>query len=425
MSTLNLRSIIPTTLGTILEWAEYTFFAYMADHLSTLFFPIENPDLARLKTYGIFGASYFMRPVGALIFGTIGDKVGRKPALIASMVLMSIATTTIGLLPTHQYIGALAPIFLILCRLLQGIAVAGEFSGSAVFIFEHNNDRPFFSGSFTSFAAAAGMSVGAFAATLVSLPNAPDFSWRIPFLCSGVLSIVAIYLRKNVTETPAFLQTKTKSTPLNTLFSTRENLIALLCTAAMAFFVSTYVYIGNIYYKTLCVNIGGLTPHLAAQIVTAGQLLTALLILAFGSIADQLNGKKLCLMGLGLAIFLGPIILACAQSGEIALSMIGQLFYAFLNGMITAPMMTLLLRKFPPEIRYRGKSFAWNTTAAIFGGTALLTAETLMHHYGQIGLGLYVSVAALSAFLALGLTSSYQPSSEPTEARDLPAKNIA
>lgn len=406
MAKLNLKAIIPTTLGTVLEWAEYTFFAYMADHLSTLFFPIDNPELARLKTYGIFATSYFMRPIGALLFGNLGDHLGRKPALIGSMILMCVATTTIGLLPTYVQLGSFAAVLLILCRLLQGIAVAGEFSGSAVFIFEHSSDRPFLPGAFTPFAAAAGMSIGALSATLVSLPNAPEYAWRIPFLCSSLIGLIALYLRLKTTETPAFEEYTATQPNLKRSFNLKDNGMALVSTAAMALFISLYVYIGNIYYKTLCINIGDLDPYLASKIITLGQVLTALLILSFGWIADQTNGKKLCLMGLGLSIFLSPFILACAQSGDIVMTITGQIFYAFLNGMVSAPMMTLLLEQFSPSVRYRGQSLAWNLVTAVFGGTALMAAEYLLSHYGSRSLSMYVSFGAILAFITLAFSKT-------------------
>ena len=297
MNQLKFNTIIPTTLGTALEWAEYTFFAYMANQLATLFFPSDDPRMAILKTYGVFATSYFMRPLGAILFGMIGDKLGRKPALISSMLLMCLATTAIGFLPTYTSIGTLAPMLLIFCRLLQGLAVAGEFNGSAVFMLEHNPKRPFFAGALTPFAAASGMSIGSLASMLVSLPNAPSFAWRIPFLCSGVIGLVALYLRQQVSETPVFKQTiiKSKKT-FFTLMKETENRMAFLSTMAISVFISVYIYTANVYYKTLSIQLGGLHPYIASQIITFGQVLSAILILIFGILADQFDGKKYCLI---------------------------------------------------------------------------------------------------------------------------------
>lgn len=143
------KIIFATSIGTALEWAEFTFFAYMADQLSGLFFSTEDPSLARLKTYAIFGTSYFMRPIGAVLFGHIGDKHGRKPAIIGTLLLMALATFGIGILPTYKTIGIVAPILLVIFRMLQGIAVAGEFNGAAVLLTEHDQQHPFLAGSWT------------------------------------------------------------------------------------------------------------------------------------------------------------------------------------------------------------------------------------------------------------------------------------
>lgn len=402
MKSLNLKALIPISLGTALEWAEYTFFAYMADLLSKQFFPIDDPDLARLKTYGIFATSYFMRPLGAVLFGMIGDKLGRKPALMSSMVLMCFATTAIGLLPTHTTSSSLTAILLIFCRLLQGLSVAGEFHGAAIFMLEHRQSRPFFAGSLTPFAAATGMSIGAFAALLVSLPNAPDFAWRIPFLASGFLGLVALYLRRNISETPVFQAALAQKhikhpAPLDT----KASAIPWLSTAALGLFISVIIYIGNIYYKTIATKMGGLDPHISAQIVTFGQVSAAFLIFYFGLRADAFNGKKMCLIGLGLGVFLGPVMLACAQSGNIFYTIIGQVFYAIINGMVSATFLTLLVTKFRTGIRYTGNSVAWNVPCAIFGGTALVVAETLTNRFGFIAPGLYITLASLIAFLMI------------------------
>ena len=136
---MNYKKIIfVTSIGTLLEWAEFTFFAYMADQLSNLFFSIQDPHLARLKTYAIFATSYFMRPIGAVLFGHVGDKYGRKPAVIGALLLMALAIFGIGMLPTYKTIGVLAPVLLVIFRMIQGVAVAGEFTGAAVLLTEHD-----------------------------------------------------------------------------------------------------------------------------------------------------------------------------------------------------------------------------------------------------------------------------------------------
>ncbi len=414
------KTTITATLGTLLEWAEYTFFAYMADQLSNFFFDIQDANLARLKTYGIFATSYFMRPLGAILFGTLGDKMGRKPALMSSMLLMGIATVSIGCLPTYAEVGSLAAILLLVCRLLQGIAVGGEFHGAITFLHEHAEKRPFFIGSFAPFAAAGGMAIGSFAATLTLLPGAPAWSWRIPFLCSGFLCLLALYLRSNIEETQPFQRAKReKRLVQNPIFKVfKEQKKALLLTACISIFVAVYVYIGNIFFKITCINVGGLRPEIASQIVTFGQVLAACLILICGRFADKIGGKRMCLTGLTLAIIAGPIILATAQTGDVLLTISGQVLYAIVNGLVSSSMMTLLMQEFHTETRYSGSAFGWSISAAIFGGTALMVADILMNQLGlNFGPGLYISLASGIAAIAILMTST--PSKHSTLANSI------
>jgi MHS family proline/betaine transporter-like MFS transporter len=415
------KTVLTATLGTILEWAEYTFFAYMADQLANHFFSIDDPDVARLKTFGIFATSYFMRPLGAILFGTLGDKRGRKPALMLSMMLMCFATTTIGCLPTYESIGITSAILLMLCRMLQGVAVAGEFNGAAVFMIEHSAKRPFLAGSLVPFSAAFGMGVGAFAATLVSAPTAPSWAWRIPFLCSGFMGLLAVYIRMALQETPVFkaalASRKPSRFPLAEVL--KKDALAFWATLAMGMFISVYVYTGNIYYKILCIKVGKLSPVFAAEIITLGQWLAAGMILLCGYLAERTNGKKMCLTGLMLAIVAGPIFMFCAQSGNTQLAILGQILYAIINGLVSAPMMTLLINQFRPEIRYTGNSFGWSISAAIFGGTALIVADMLVNqfHFPQ-GPGIYISLTAAITFITLAFANQ---KNKETDAEIIPS----
>lgn len=399
MSSTSLNTRFIAILGTIIEWAEYTFFAYMADQLSRHFFPIEDPNIALLKTYGIFGSSYLMRPLGAILFGTIGDHYGRKPALMSSMLLMGIATATIGFLPTYNSLGPYATLLLILCRLAQGLAVSGEFHGAITYLHEHaeyTKKKPFFEGSFSPFAAAAGMSLGALAAWLCSISQNPN-AWRIPFLCSALLCLLAIYLRLSLNESPVFQAAKIKNRlKKNSVLSVlSENKISLLRTASMGLFITIYVYTGNIFFKIVCIKFGGLAASQAGKIVTFGQILAAIAILFFGRLADQWGGRRMCLFGLSMAISGGPFILYCAASGHVALTFAGQCVYALINGLVSAPMMTLLLNQFNIQNRYSGTALGWSFSASIFGSTALLSAEWLVQATGSLlAPGFYISLTA-------------------------------
>jgi MHS family proline/betaine transporter-like MFS transporter len=375
-------------LGTAIEWGEFTFFAYITPILTPLFFP--DSQHAYLQMALLFGMSYFVRPLGALIFGSIGDKKGRKPALILSMALMGLATTLMGSLPTWDQVGVWAPVGLLVARVLQGLAVSGEFHGSAIFMFEQKTKKPFLAGSLTPFAASLGMALGAQVATFVGSAHAPSYAWRIPFLAGGVLAFLALLIRSQAMET--LPQAKKRETP-----PTLSLAWGVALHLAMAAFVSLLVYVGSLYYRQILIRSHGMDATQAGQTIALGQGLAACLTLVFGYTADLWDGKKICLIGL---IFGGLLGLGIALGWDpISLQMI----YGLANGMVSGTFMTLLIQLFPPGTRYRAHSLSWSLGASIFGGSALMVSEYLFGLWGAPGPGVYLGIGALFGACAMVL----------------------
>jgi MHS family proline/betaine transporter-like MFS transporter len=281
--------------------------------------------------------------------------------------------------------------------MLQGIAVGGEFSGATVLLTEYDKRRPFLAGSWTSFAASAGMALGSLAATIISFYGS-DFLWRIPFLLSAVIALAAAYLRRDMKETDDFCEAKKNNELFNIPISAawRHNKAGLACTAAFSVFVSVFVYTGNVYYRTMAVSVGGLPNEQAATAITVGIVLDAILIPVFASIADRSNGYKLCFSGLFLAMILSPLIMSLGISGNFASVLVGQLIYCVLDSIVSATAFTILLRQFKTGTKYSGSSLAWSVGAAIFGGSTLIVNEFLVGHLNLLcGPGLYMSLSAL------------------------------
>lgn len=193
------------SIGTFLEWAEFTYFAYIANTIAALFFPKLGNSLGLIAAFSVFAVGYFFRPLGSLYFGYLGDKLGRRVALQISIMLMGISSLLIGSLPTYATIGILAPILLVILRCIQGFAVSGEFNGSAIYLIEHDLEKPCQAGSWTGFASASGMMFGGLMATLISFEQMPVWAWRIPFLLGTLSCFCALYFRQNLSESPAFL----------------------------------------------------------------------------------------------------------------------------------------------------------------------------------------------------------------------------
>ena len=307
---------IAACFGTFLEWYDFLTFASLATYFSTLFFPQENPVAALLASLATFGVGMLVRPLGAALFGSLGDKYGRRPVFIATIVLMGLATFCVGLLPTYAQVGMLAPALLLVLRLLQGFAVGGEIGGAAVYLTEHApvNKR----GAYTSVLQLMGP-LGILVSTLQivllqSLLSAADFQawgWRVPFLLSIVLLLVSIKSRVNMYESPVFLHLREKhalsKAPLRECLSNPHTLgrMALLffCISAggSLLFFSSQVYV-NVYLKSVV----RLDPQVAGTLVMLSTLLLFPLTIFFGWLSDRIGRRPVLLAGLllgCLAIF--------------------------------------------------------------------------------------------------------------------------
>jgi MFS family permease len=307
---------IAACFGVFLEWYDFLTFASLATYFSTLFFPQENPVAALLASLATFGVGMLVRPLGAALFGSLGDKYGRRPVFIATIVLMGMATFCVGLLPTYAQVGMLAPAMLLVLRLLQGFAVGGEIGGSAVYLTEHapTGKRGFYT-SVLQLMGPLGILVSTFQIVLLqSILSVDDFQawgWRMPFLLSIVLLLVSIKSRVNMYESPVFIHLREKhalsKAPLHECFSNRHTLgrMALLffCISAggSLLFFSSQVYV-NVYLKSVV----RLDPQLAGTLVMLSTLLLFPLTIFFGWLSDRIGRRPVLLAGLllgSLAIF--------------------------------------------------------------------------------------------------------------------------
>lgn len=412
------KRVIVASIGTFLEWAEFTYFAYIANIIAALFFPELGSRLGLIATFSVFAVGYFFRPLGSLYFGYLGDKLGRRLALQASIMLMGISSLLIGCLPTYSTIGILAPILLVLFRCTQGFAVSGEFNGSAIYLIEHDLEKPCQAGSWTGFASALGMMFGGLMATLISFHQMPVWAWRIPFLLGTFSCFCALYFRRNLSESPAFLaMTKERSTnPLNILFKNYKN--KLLKAALLVAALSIYIYIMNVFYATHLAKYTTLQATETKLIVTFAQGLVALFIFSIGILADQVKEQRLIAIGLIGYFIAAPIAYLAPQTNSFILILLAQIPYALCNALVGIPIFKLLNDFFPTHIRYSGVSIAWGVSTAIFGGTAPLVAVYLQNifqlSYAPI---FYILLFAAIALLVLQNEKRYKVTSIKLELR--------
>lgn len=392
------------TGGTLLEWAEYILYAYLAHMFSDAFFPAEDPLAGILATYAVLAVGFLMRPLGAWFFGHIGDNHGRKPALMYSLATMGLATAGIGLMPTYAEVGVWAPIGLIVCRLLQGFAIGGEFHGAGIYLVEHSKSHPYFTGSWVSASAAFGMVVGASIASLVSLPCMPPWAWRVPFVLGGLVYGFILYYRRALPESPVMshhlpITDHDQNTPWH-LF---------LFVMGMSALVGTYVYVANVYFVTFMIRELSFTLSHATFWALLAQCCVTCLIPISGYMADRyFHPFKQLIVGTVLAAVFAPVFFWFALEGTTFGLLRYITLYAIINAIITGPMITTMVKLFPPKKRYRGIAITWNIVAAFFGGAAPMVA-TALGEMSPLYPSFYISSVATCVLLVFWLTRHHVP----------------
>lgn len=383
-SNVRLLSLILT--GTALEWLEFIYFIQVIGIIIANFFP-QNSNSNFL--YLLILSSYFSRTIGSLIFGYIGDKVGRKPAMIISLILMAAASISMAILPGYQSIGNVAIALVFIIRTVQCLALPGEFTGAAIITLEEPRFKSniFFYMSFIPFAASCGMVLGSLSSYIVNLPFMPEWAWRVPFLISGILGITAILLRFSIKETLTVNknQSKLKSEDIKTLW------LAFASVFLFGALISLWVYLGNVFFKNFYTINTGQPISDVSFVVIIGQLLATLLMPVFGKLADNKDkGVAICKLGIALACILSiPMTIASFYKSP-QLWYLSQFFYALVNGMLSATLFTITFRRITKVYRFRASSISWNISGAIFGGTALYLGNQLNQAIPKFGLGLYI-----------------------------------
>ena len=397
-------------IGTGLEWFEFSLFAYFARDFSRLFFPPSDPGLSQLKTYMIFGVSYLARPLGAVAFGYLGDTRGRKPTLLLSIVMMSLATACMGLLPTYASIGVIAPLLLSILRMVQGFCVAGEFNGSNILLVEqYGSRRPYAAGLWTPLSASLGMSLGSLSSYLAhGLFAGQENLWRVPFLLCAFGCLVGVYLRRNLQESEGFLRSikPRRPRPLRDALRLYPKACWLAFTAAML--VSNLVYLFGVFGRTLMLQLGRHSPSVASGMIVYGQLLASFMILICGLRVDASKideDRWLRRSVLLVMVFALPITLM-QSSASVLWLFLGQTLYGLVNGTLSSVVMTYVSRCFPVTCRYSGVSTCWSVSAAIFGGSALLVGEILFQRELGLLIGVYVALSSLALYVTAGRCAS-------------------
>lgn len=406
------KTLSLSALGGALEFYDFVIFVFFATVVGKLFFPAEMPEWLRLlQTFGIFAAGYLARPLGGVIMAHFGDLLGRKRMFTLSIFMMAVPTLLMGLLPTYAQIGMAAPLLLLLLRVVQGAAIGGEVPGAWVFVAEHVPARHvgFACGTLTS-GLTFGILLGSLMATLINSLYSPeqvlDWAWRVPFLLGGVFGLFSVYLRQWLHETPVFAELQERKAlaaelPLKTVL--REHRAAVALSMLLTWVLTAGIVVVILMTPTLLQTQYGFA---AATALKANSL--AIVCLTFGCVAAGLLADR---FGAGRTFIVGSLVLA-ALSWTFYSSLKAHPDWLFplyaLTGLavgVIGAVPYVMVKAFPPVVRFSGLSFSYNLAYAIFGGLTpmlvalLLKADPLGPAYyvaALCGLGLAVGLYLLS-----------------------------
>ncbi len=386
-----IKVILPGLVGNVLEWYDFAIYGYLAPIISHLFFPTDDKTLSLIVTFAVFAVGFLMRPLGGLLFGYYGDRYGRKNSLAAAVLLMTIPTTLMGCLPTYQHIGITASLLMIACRLLQGLAVGGEFTGSMVYIIEHAPEqRRGFFGGLAMTSPFVGLLLGSAVAALVGWAAGPSQFhsnlWRAPFLASIILGFVGLYLRAKMPQSPIYNKIKQagliSKRPIREAFQYHRAAMlqatVLVILPSMAFYLS-FVYLSTYLHQYFQISL----DH--ALVANSVSMAGIIIVMPFiGWLSDYTGRKPLFIVGaLSFALFSLPLYLLL-QKPSLTTIVIVQTCFAVLIAISYAAVPATLVELFPTHVRYTALSFPYNLANALVGGTAPLVATSLIKWTGSL-----------------------------------------
>ena len=408
------KILLGSLVGTTIEFFDFYIYANAAVLVfPALFFPSSNATNAMLQSLATFAIAFFARPLGSALFGHFGDRVGRKATLVAALMTMGLSTVAIGLLPTYASIGIAAPILLTLCRFGQGLGLGGEWGGAVLLATENAppHKRAWY-GMFPQLGAPIGflMSGGIFLLLSDSLSNEQffDFGWRIPFLASTLLVLVGLYVRLNITETPAFLESlksnKRVKVPAITVFKEHGRHLLLGTFIALATFVLFYLM--TVFTLSWATTSLGFSRREFLFIQLFAVLFFGLAIPISALLADRFS-RRAVLMSASLAIAAFGLLMApLFGSGDVVKITMFLCLGLGLMGMTYGPLGTMLSELFPTEVRYTGASLTFNFAGILGASFAPFIATWLAGNYGLSYVGLYLSGAALITLTALAFSKA-------------------
>ena len=410
------RAVIAATVGTTIEWYDFLLYSTMAGLVfGKLFFPNEDPVTATLNAFGIYFVGFVARPIGAIIFGHFGDRIGRKSTLIATLMLMGLSTFLVAFMPTYASIGIWGAVILTILRLIQGIGVGGEWGGSVLISMEwarHNNQRGFIT-SWPQFGGPAGLFLANLAVLAASQMSGDAFfswGWRIPFALGIVLVAIGLWIRLRILETPVFrnlvVERRIEKAPIREVLRKQPGTILLTALARTSEQAPFYVFTAFIFFY------GTGTLHAPRDLLLTGVLAaTCLSLIAIplsGHLSDLIGRKKMYIIGCVTMAVFGFIYFGLLDTGSPVLIFIAIVLSLIPHDMQYGPQAALIAESFSPRLRYSGASIGYQLASIFAGGPAPLIATALFAHYkSSTPIAIYILICSIISIIATAFLKDY------------------
>ena len=403
------RAIVGASIGNTVEWFDFATYSFLATTLAVVFFPPGNPTAALLSTFAVFAAAFFVRPLGGLVFGPLGDRIGRQRVLATVIILMSVSTFVIGLLPSYATISIWAPILLVVARCLQGFSAGGEFGGASTFLAEYSPDeRRGFLVSWLEVSTLIGFVLGSSLVLLLTSTLSEgamtSWGWRIPFLLAGPLGVVGLYIRLRLEDTPEFKALESTGEVSNSPL--RETLVEnwkqILQVGGLVIIQNVGFYVVLSYLTTYFQDPLGFSSTTGALSTTLTLLVGMVLIPPLGALSDRVGRKPLLMAScVGYALLTYPLFLVL-NTGSLVAAILAHVVLGSLLAVFISTSIAALTELFPTRVRYGGFSIGYNFSVAIFGGSSPYLAQYLVSTTGNpLSPAFIVIIAAVMTLLVV------------------------
>ncbi len=410
------RAVIASTIGTAIEW--YDFFLYSTVTglvFAKLFFPHSDPWVGTLEAFAIYAVGFVARPVGAAIFGHFGDRIGRKSTLIATLLVMGLATFAVALVPTYASIGIWGAVILTVLRFIQGIGVGGEWGGSVLMSMEwaRTNHSRGLVASWPQFGVPCGLFLANLAVLAFSQMSGEQFlswGWRVPFALSLILVGVGLYIRLGILETPVFArllaERKVEKTPMRAVIRQHPKEILLSALARMAEQAPFYIFTAFIF--SYGIDNLHVSRNFLLTAVLSASVLSFVSIPLFGHLSDQIGRKNMYMIGAAATGVFGFIYFAMLNMGSESIIFFAIILSLIPHDMLYGPQAALIAESFTGRLRYSGSSLGYQLASIIAGGPAPLIATWLFGTYhSAFAIAVYIAICAIISLVATALMSDY------------------